>query len=149
MLLLGAGGAARAIAYEAQSRGAEVIIANRTERKAKRLAREFGLTFVSLHNLSDVSFDILANATSVGMVPHVNESPVPKSLLRNKVVFDAVYNPPLTRLLRDAQSVGARIVPGTEMYLNQAALQFELYTGLKPSLTVMRRILARSWKDVS
>ncbi len=149
VLVLGAGGAARAIAYEAKRRGADVFIANRTEQKAKRLAREFGLTVIALQNLSEVPFDILANATSVGMVPHVNESPVPTSLLRNKVVFDAVYNPPLTRLLRDAQRVGARIVPGTEMYLNQAALQFELYTGVKPAMSVMRRILARSWETRS
>lgn len=149
VLVLGAGGAARAIAYEAKSRGAEVLIANRTERKAKRLARELGLTFVPLQNLHEIAFDILVNATSVGMVPYINESPVPKSLLKNKIVFDAVYNPPVTKLLRDAQHVGAKTVPGTEMYINQAALQFQLYTGVKPSMAVMRRILARKWEGVA
>jgi 3-dehydroquinate dehydratase/shikimate dehydrogenase len=145
LLVLGAGGAARAIAYEAKRRGAEVLITNRNELKARRLAREFGLTFVPQRQVHDVSFDILANATSVGMMPKVSASPIPKSLLKNKIVFDAVYNPPMTKLLRDARSVGARIVQGTEMYLNQAALQFQMYTGVKPPVAVMRRVLGREW----
>jgi 3-dehydroquinate dehydratase/shikimate dehydrogenase len=142
VLVVGAGGAARAIACEARLRGAHVLIANRTERRARKLAREFGLTHVPLDALHEAAFDILANATSVGMIPRINESPVPKNLLRGKVVFDAVYNPPMTKLLRDACDVGARVIPGTEMYINQAALQFELYTGRRPSRAMMRTLLS-------
>lgn len=144
MLIVGAGGAARAIAYEAKQRGAEVLITNRNEEKAKKLAREFGLGFVRKSSVQITSCDIIVNATSVGMTPHADESPVPKSILENKIVFDAVYNPPMTKLLRDATSVGAKIVQGTEMYLNQAALQSELYTGVKPKSETMRRILEQA-----
>ncbi len=141
MLILGAGGAGRAIAYEAKQRGAQVIIANRSSAKARQLADEFGLEFVNWNALKKVQFDILANATSVGMLPQVDESPVSKSILKKKVVFDAVYNPPMTRLLRDAKSVGAKIIHGTEMYLNQAALQSALYIGRKPDVQFMRKLL--------
>ncbi len=146
LLIVGAGGAARAIVYEAKHRGATVLITNRTEKKAKQLADEFGLEHVKKANVRNTSFDILVNATSVGMVPRANQSPLPKSILKKKIVFDAVYNPPMTRLLRDAQSVGATIIQGTEMYVHQAALQFRLYSSLKPKLEVMRRLLARTFQ---
>lgn len=141
MLILGAGGAARAIAYEAKRRGAHVMISSRNDGKARRLAADFGLEFVKRNNADNAEFDILVNATPVGMTPHDHESPVPKSMLKRKVVFDAVYNPPLTRLLRDAKSVGAKTIPGTEMYLNQAALQSKLYTGRKPNTKLIRKLL--------
>ncbi|MFN0157825.1 MAG: shikimate dehydrogenase [Bacteroidota bacterium] len=141
VLVVGAGGAARAIAYEAKQRGAHVLIVNRTDKKAQVLAKEFGLEYVSLKQLERTEIDIIANATSVGMVPDVNESPLPKALLKGKVVFDAVYNPPLTKLLQDAKSVGAKTISGTEMYLNQAAMQSVLYTGKKADKKFMKRIL--------
>jgi len=141
MLIVGAGGAARAIAYEAKQRGAVVLVTNRTERKAKNLTSEFGLEHVKTSEVRIARFDILVNATSVGMVPNVNASPVPKEILKGKIVFDAVYNPRMTKLLRDAKNVGATIISGTEMYLNQAARQFLLYTGEKPDIQLMRTIL--------
>lgn len=143
VVIIGSGGAARAIAFEAKRRGAEVIIAGRTESKAGELARKFGVKSAPLHNLSGIQFDILANATSVGMVPDINASPVPKSALKNKVVFDAVYNPPMTKLLSDAKSVGAMIIQGTEMYVNQAALQSEFYTGRRINKGFLKHLLAR------
>ncbi len=142
VLVVGAGGAARAIAYEAKQRRAHVLISNRTEMKAQVLAKELGLEYVSMKQLDKTEIDIIANATSVGMIPDVNESPLPKSLLKGKVVFDAVYNPPMTKLLQDAKSVGAKIIQGTEMYLKQAALQSALYTGKKADKKFMKRILA-------
>jgi shikimate 5-dehydrogenase len=99
---------------------------------------------VSWDSLRDIEFDILVNATSVGMVPHVNESPVPKAILKKKIVFDAVYNPPMTKLLRDAEAAGSRVIHGTEMYLNQAALQSAMYTGRKPKLALMRKLIQSS-----
>ena len=141
MLIVGAGGAARAIVYEAKQRGAVVLVTNRTEKKARDLANEFGLEQVRMSEVRTARFDILVNATSVGMVPNVNASPVPKEILKGKIVFDAVYNPRMTKLLRDAESVGATIISGTEMYLNQAARQFLLYTGEKPDIQQMRTIL--------
>jgi shikimate 5-dehydrogenase len=139
VLIIGAGGAARAIAYEANRRGAMVLVSNRTHRKARELADELGVAHV--RTLDSVPFDILVNATSVGMVPHDDESPAPNAILKGKVVFDAVYNPPMTKLLREAKRRGARIIQGTEMYINQARLQSTLFVGLKPAVRVMRRAL--------
>ena len=143
MLVVGAGGAARAIVVEAQRRGATVVIANRNFRRAEALARECGGTAISCQALGSVKFDVLANATSVGMYPDVESSPVPKEVLRvGMVVFDAVYNPPHTRLLRDAILAGARTVSGKEMYINQAAGQARLFLRRKPDVLLMRATLA-------
>jgi 3-dehydroquinate dehydratase/shikimate dehydrogenase len=148
ILILGAGGAARAIAYEALNRGAAVSIWNRTKRRAQLLARDMRMIFpeaevkpVALDEVQSADFDILVNATSVGMVPRVRSSPVAKRLLRKKIVFDAVYNPPVTKLLEEAKSAGGRIIPGTAMYVGQAAAQFELFTGEKPDQRLMHRLL--------
>lgn len=143
VLIVGAGGAARAIMCEARRRGALLAVANRTKERAMELAREFGARFMSREELRLSRFDIIINATSVGMFPHVKESPLPRGLLKARVVFDAVYNPPITRLLRDADRAGARIIQGTEMYLNQAAVQSELFTGRRPDVGMMRRVLAK------
>jgi 3-dehydroquinate dehydratase/shikimate dehydrogenase len=139
VLILGAGGAARAIAFEAKRRGAKVHITNRTVTKSRKLARELGAVAVAFGDAGDA--DILVNATSVGMTPHASESPVPRSFIRARLVFDAVYNPPVTRLLRDARTKKARIISGLEMYVNQGVRQSRLFTGRKPDIALMRRIL--------
>jgi 3-dehydroquinate dehydratase/shikimate dehydrogenase len=141
VLVVGTGGAARAIVYEAKKRGAFVVIANRTVDKARTLAAELGVTYTSLAEIRKLECDILVNATPVGMTPHVNESPLPRQILNRKVIFDVVYNPVMTRLLREARSVTATTIPGTEMYVNQAARQSYLYTGRQPDMKLMRRIL--------
>jgi len=141
MLILGAGGAARAIAYEGARRGAHVIVSSRTPRAAMKLAREFGAVYVPLGAIRGVDAEILVNATPVGMAPRTRESPFPSSMLGGRTVFDAVYNPPMTRLLREAAGAGAKIVRGTEMYVNQAAMQFALYSGIRPSVPLMKKLL--------
>jgi 3-dehydroquinate dehydratase/shikimate dehydrogenase len=146
VLLLGAGGAARAIACEARRRGAEVLIANRTRSKARALAREFGLQDIALSACAGTSYDLLINATAVGMAPDVDATPFPWRIAGGAVVFDAVYTPPMTRLLHDAERCGATIIPGTEMYLHQAARQSALYTGVQPSSRVMRKLLSDSFR---
>jgi 3-dehydroquinate dehydratase/shikimate dehydrogenase len=143
LLIVGAGGAARAVAYEARQRGARVLIANRTDARARRLAAGIGAVHVKMADLVRQPFDILVNATSVGMFPAVHATPVPAEILAGKIVFDAVYNPPLTRLLRDARKVGGRTVAGTAMYINQAARQSKLFTGKEPDLRLMRRVFQR------
>jgi 3-dehydroquinate dehydratase / shikimate dehydrogenase len=141
VLIVGAGGAARAIAYEAKLRGAIIFITNRSDKKAKQLANEFGTFHVRKNQLRANQFDVIVNATSVGMTPKVNQSPLRQSILKNAIVFDAVYNPPVTKLLKDAKRAGATIIQGTEMYVNQAALQSELYSGTKPNRHKMKSIL--------
>ncbi len=148
MLIVGAGGAARAIVYEALARNAILLVWNRTKRRAQQLVRDMRKNFpnariatVSLNDVTPADFDIVVNATSVGMVPHSRSSPVARRLLREKIVFDAVYNPPVTRLLLEAKRAGARTVPGTAMYVGQAAAQFELYTGRKPDQKLIQRLL--------
>jgi len=111
--------------------------------KARRLATEFGATALPRKQLRKVECDIIVNATSVGMTPATGAIPVPASLLRGKVVFDAVYNPPVTRMLREARARGAKIVSGVEMYLNQAARQSALFTGVRPNVRRMRQILMK------
>jgi 3-dehydroquinate dehydratase/shikimate dehydrogenase len=143
MLILGAGGAARAIAFEARRRGASITIANRTASRGRRLARELAVHSVPWSEIPATPCDIVVNATPVGMSPHAKCTPVPARLLNGKVVFDCVYNPPVTRLLREARRRGARVVSGVEMFLNQAAIQSRLYTGRVPDRVVMKRVVAR------
>ena len=141
MLIMGAGGAARAIAYEATRRGAQVLVSGRNPRAARSLAREFGIVYVPISGFPLVEADILVNATPVGMAPHTHESPFPSRMLEGKTVFDAVYTPPLTTLLREAAGAGAKIVRGTEMYINQAAMQFALYAGVPANIPLMKKLL--------
>jgi len=150
MLLLGAGGAAKAIAFQAAQEVEELVILNRTSEKAEKLAevlrREFGKRVkggalsaeVLKKEMKDA--DILVNATSVGMHPDVNRSPVPSDLLRSDLcVMDIIYNPLETKLLKDAKSVGAKVVSGLEMLLYQGAVAFEIWTNCPAPVEVMKK----------
>lgn len=130
MLILGTGGAARAVIAEAVRRGARVTVAGRSAEKAKALAEAFGIAAVNLAACRDA--DIVANCTSVGMMPEPEQTPIPTGTIRMRVAFDAVYNPVETRFLREARENGAKTVTGLQMYLNQAALQFKAFTGKQP-----------------
>lgn len=129
-LVLGAGGAARAIAWGLAKAGARVAVSGRTGNRAEALAREMKLVAVPWDARAEEAPDLLVNATPVGMAPRDEESPWPASALRaGMVVFDTVYTPRRTRLLADAEKAGARIVEGIEMLVEQAALQFQAWTG--------------------
>jgi 3-dehydroquinate dehydratase/shikimate dehydrogenase len=141
VLILGAGGAAMAIAFEAKRRGAYVIIANRTEGKAKKVSSRLGVSWIPVRSIGSAQYDIVVNATSVGMTPHVHATPLAARYVKGKIVFDAVYNPSLTRFLREARRVRARNIPGTEMYLNQGIRQFRLYSGIDPDRKAMRNLI--------
>jgi 3-dehydroquinate dehydratase/shikimate dehydrogenase len=92
-------------------------------------------------NLPGTKTDILINATPVGMFPMVNETPIDKDRLKpDMIVFDTIYNPIETRLLREAKNQGCKIVGGLPMFVNQAAAQFELWTGVTPPLELIREI---------
>jgi len=129
-VILGAGGAARAIIFSLASQGASVCIVNRNSDKARSLAECFNVDFADLDQLPSLRWDLLVNATPVGMFPKVNESPMPAAYLNGEWVYDLVYNPVETRLLKEAAARGLRTISGEEMFLAQAIRQQELWCGL-------------------
>jgi shikimate dehydrogenase len=150
VLLLGAGGAARAIAYILAQEADELVILNRRAKPATELADLLEKTFnkkvianaltprTIKDNLADS--DVLINATSVGMKPNANQTPVASEWLKaDLAVMDIVYNPVETRLAKDAEAVGAKVVSGVEMLIYQGAASFEIWTGCKAPVEVMRK----------
>ena len=145
IVILGAGGAARAIAFGLKEKGGKMTILNRTQEieMAESLATELDCSWGPLSQLESVTdADIVVNATFLGMPPHENKTVVDSSHLRdNQVVYDVVYNPLETRLLREAKERGCRVIPGYEMLLLQGVAQFELWTGKTAPVDLMRTIL--------
>jgi len=143
--LLGAGGAARAIAFGLREKGATLTILNRAEEidMARALAAEIGCPFGDLDRIDAVTgANIVVNATSVGMAPLQDRTVIDASLLSpDQVVVDIVYNPMETRFLREARARGCRTVPGYEMLLLQGVTQLELWTGKAAPVELMRSIL--------
>ncbi|MEN8162467.1 MAG: shikimate dehydrogenase, partial [Myxococcota bacterium] len=136
-VVLGAGGTARAAVFALRERGATVHVLNRTVSSAERLAEELGGASAGpLEALASLDHDVLVNTTSVGLSS--DASPVRADALRSgTTVFDAVYDPPLTQLLRDARERGARIVPGKWMLVEQAVEQIQLWSGKAPPSEVL------------
>ena len=142
VLMLGAGGAARAMAFGLVERGARLTLANRTHERAVRLAAAVGCQVVPLADAGSVPHDVLVNGTSLGMHPRVDGTPLDARLLRpGTLVFDTVYNPLETRLLREAAAAGCRTVGGLAMFVNQAVEQFELWTGASAPRDAMRGVV--------
>jgi len=143
-VVLGAGGAARAVVYGLRARGAKVAVLNRSPDRARRLCADLGAEAAgSISELENIPHDILVNTTSVGLA--ADESPVdPGWISAGAVVMDAVYEPPETRLLRDAASRGARTVPGKWMLVHQAAEQLREWTGLDAPIAVMAEAFDRA-----
>lgn len=144
VVILGAGGAARAISFILAEKGASLVILNRTLDKARECAprgevRALALNQENLVKALDKA-DILVNATSVGMSPNVGETLVTSNLIQpNLVVFDIVYNPVKTKLLKEAEKAQAKTISGLEMLLWQGALAFEKWTGIKAPIELMRK----------
>lgn len=152
VVILGAGGASRAISFILAERGAHLVILNRlleldwAEELAQRVSKVFAKEVKALElnekNLAMVleGADILINATSVGMSPDVDKTPVPARLLKpGLIVVDIVYNPIQTRLLKEAEAAGAQTIGGLDMLVWQGAIAFEKWTGRKAPLDLMRR----------
>ncbi len=155
LLLLGAGGAANAIAFQTAHEVNELVILNRTPQKARKLAESLNKKFgkkataksLSAENVEEEiqNSDILVNATSVGMHPSINQSPVAPELLRPDLcVMDIVYNPLETRLAREAKKKGARVISGVEMLIYQGAASFEIWTGHRAPVNVMREAVLKT-----
>ena len=140
--LVGAGGASRAIAFGLQQEKVNLTIFNRTFERGKALAKAVGCEYSQFEKLNDFKPEILINATSIGMSPKANASPVEKAALKSKpLVFDVVYNPIETVLLKQAASLGCETISGVEMFVGQGAVQFELWTGKPAPKDVMRNVV--------
>jgi 3-dehydroquinate dehydratase/shikimate dehydrogenase len=150
VLLLGAGGVARAIAHALHRAGALVTIANRTPERALILKERVGCRVCEWEARNTISCDLLVNCTSVGMHPNVDESPVHASLLKpGMTVFDTVYSPENTLLIREARSRGCTVITGVDMFVRQAALQFRLFAGREAPLDLMRDVVKRALSPVA
>jgi 3-dehydroquinate dehydratase/shikimate dehydrogenase len=144
-LVLGAGGAARAVAFGLKQRGVEVTITSRTSTRARQVAEDVGCKSVEWIARHRLPHDCVVNATPVGMHPDVDQTPFEKEYFRPyMVVFDTVYNPENTLFIKEARAAGCRVVTGVEMFVRQAAIQFRTWHGIDPPAGVMREALKRA-----
>jgi 3-dehydroquinate dehydratase/shikimate dehydrogenase len=143
--VVGAGGVARAIVAGLADAGAKISIYNRTVKRAERLADEFGCEFAGLDDLPGLDAKLLINCTSIGMHPNVDVTPVPAEYLsKDMAVFDTVYNPAKTLLLKQAKRKRARTIDGISMFVNQAMVQFKIFTGEDGNPELMRETVVDS-----
>ena len=146
--VIGAGGAARAIVAGLVDAGAKVTIYNRTVSKAQELAEDFKCRFAALEKIEETDAQIIVNCTSVGMYPKIEASPVPAKYLKpSMVVFDTVYNPLETLLLKQANQADAKTVMGSEMFIGQAAEQFKLFTHKDCPMDVLRKTTIKALSE--
>jgi len=146
VLVIGAGGAARAVAFGIHEHKGRLTITNRSPDKGRALAAVYGAEFVPMDRIRLLRPDIVINTTSMGMTPRENVLSCPADCLTPAtLVMDVVYTPLETRLLEVARQKGCRVVDGLTMFTAQAAAQFELWTGIRPDTGKMRQaVLTRS-----
>jgi len=146
--VIGAGGVARAIVAGLSDAGAKIRIYNRTVTRAEKLAAEFNCDFAPLDDLKNVDAKLLVNCTSIGMYPNVDETPVPQEYLKKDMaVFDTVYNPAKTLLLKEAKKKKAKTIDGISMFVNQGLAQFKLFTNQDADPKLMRKTVVNSLSD--
>ncbi|OGP92534.1 MAG: shikimate dehydrogenase [Deltaproteobacteria bacterium RBG_16_48_10] len=144
VILLGAGGAARAIGFGLKRKGCQIAIFNRSKNRAEVLARELECGHHPLSSFKEMEGEVLVNATSVGMHPFDPKSPVPKGVLREgMVVMDIVYKPLRTKLLQEAEQQGCVTIDGLEMLARQGAAQLQIWTGRRQEVGQIRKDLRR------
>jgi shikimate dehydrogenase len=142
IVILGAGGSAKAIGFGLLEEGAQISIASRTPEKGQDLAAKLNCRWYPLAEASNLTGDGLINATSVGMHPNHQQSPLPQESLKNfHAVMDIVYAPQETKLLSQAALQGCKTVNGLAMLLYQGAAQFEIWTGQNAPVELMRKTL--------
>ncbi len=146
ILVLGAGGAARAAVFGLKERGSEVYILNRTAAPAKKLAHQAHARIIKRANLKKLAFDVIINATPLGMGNN-KETPLQEKEINARYVFDMVYDPAETKLLQLAKQRGAQIIPGIEMFAHQAARQFEIWTGKPAPWDEMIRVVLLAQRE--
>jgi 3-dehydroquinate dehydratase/shikimate dehydrogenase len=150
VLLLGAGGVARAVAHGLHQAGARVTIANRTQDRGQELAEQVGCRHVDWGNRHNVLADLLVNCTSKGMYPNMDESPVHNSYLKPGLfVFETIYTPEQTLLVKEARQRDCFVLTGVDMFIRQAALQFQYFTGQEAPMDLMVKIVRRALSPVA
>jgi len=147
VLVLGAGGAARAAVFGLRDKGAEVFILNRTSETAQKLARQSGSKTIKKDAVAKTPFDVIINATPIGMAGIKALQLLEAKDLNTKLVFDLVYNPVETPLLRMARQKGIPIVTGVEMFVQQGARQFEIFTGKPAPEEEMLRVVIHALRQ--
>ncbi len=141
VLIIGAGGAAKAAAWVVKKNGGYLSYLNRTEEKASSLQKHFGGEVLTQDSTQTKTFDIIMNTTPMGMYPDINETPLENFLFSShQLVFDCVYNPRETRLLREAKERGAKTISGIDMFLEQAFAQIHIWTGEEISEKIKIRL---------
>ncbi|MFP4658437.1 MAG: shikimate dehydrogenase [Desulfonatronovibrionaceae bacterium] len=148
-LVLGAGGAARAVVHGLKKLGIKTVLSNKTASKAEALAREMKAETVAWEKRHSVRTDLLVNTTPLGMYgENRDRSPWEADMTGVQAVYDIIYNPVDTPLTKQATQEGKTIIPGLEMFVAQAAEQFRIWTGLEmdrePALAFLGRILGKS-----
>ncbi len=147
ILVLGAGGAARAAVFGLVEKGAEVMILNRTPQTAQKLAREAKAKSIRRELVAKTNFDVILNATAVGMHGVKQQQILEAKELNARLVFDLVYNPVETPLLRMARQKGIPVITGVEMFVQQGARQFEIWTGKPAPEEEMLRVVVHALKQ--
>ncbi len=146
VLVLGAGGAARAAVFGLKERGAEIYILNRSKGPAQKLARQAHARSIKRADLKKLAFDVIINATPLGL-GNTRETPLKEEEIKARFVFDMVYDPIETRLLKLAKARGAEVIPGFEMFVHQAARQFEIWTGKPAPWDEMLRVVTKALQE--
>ncbi len=149
VLVLGAGGAARAAVFGCRDKGAEVSILNRTPEAAQKLAKQAGAKVIRRDALAKSTFDVIINATPAGMAGNSTTMPLNPEELNARLVFDLVYNPLETPLLRAAKAKGLGVISGVEMFVQQGARQFEIWTGKPAPEDEMLRVVLHALRQGS
>ena len=150
VLILGAGGVARAIGYGLSQRRAEVTITSRHREKSESLAKHLNGNWIDWEDRHVFDAKILINCTPVGMFPDMDESPFFANTLKgNTLVFDTVYNPEQTLFLKGSKAAHCPVVSGLQMFIRQAAYQYRLFTGLEPPIDVMVKTLKKAISPVN
>ncbi len=147
VLVLGAGGAARAAVFGCRDKGAEVSILNRTPEPAQKLAKQAGAKVIKREAVAKAGFDVIINATPIGMAGNKAPLPLEPDDLVARYVFDLVYNPIETPLLRMAKQKGIHVISGVEMFVQQGARQFEIWTGKPAPEEEMLRVVVHALRQ--
>ncbi len=141
VLVLGAGGAARAAVFGLKERGADVSILNRTAGPAQKLAKQARAKVINRTMLKKLEFDVIVNATPVGMEGNRDPLPISEQEMKAKYFFEMVYTPAETRMIKMARARGLHVIPGSEMFVQQGARQFEIWSGKPAPLLEMQRVV--------